>query len=136
MKKTIRKNWFKISVIILIGIIFVYLLLFISRQDKKENLSNNIECQQEGLKMHEKDILKGYKYQVPEFIFSKELETCLYKNVSISQGAEGERNWSPFIKDVYKNKILVAYTHDENNTNITAPSFYEAYNNFEKKYFK
>jgi hypothetical protein len=140
----IKENWFKISLLILIIIILICLSLFISNQNKRENLSNNIKCQQEGMNLHEienkelKENFFGIRNEMPEFKFSKELNTCLYKAIQISK-APGNSYLFYFITDVYKNKQLAAhltFTNDDVNKESSEMFSDEDYKNFERKYFK
>lgn len=123
MKKfTLKDNWFKIiiAIAILIIVVFVgyYFIIYLPKE-KKEYLTNQIRCRQEGNKLYLSEKEEGEKYASsmsnferilgyfiynPEFKFNKKLNTCLYK---------GEKRWgeeinfkSYFIKDVYTNKNI------------------------------
>jgi len=117
MKKFIKENWFKFSLIILILIIILSYFLFIKPiQERKETLANNIRCQQEGSKLSENDkksFLLGYdktkEYKIigdPEFKFINELNTCLYKGWN-STFNDNFYITNRFIEDVYSNKKLI-----------------------------
>lgn len=136
MKKFIKENWFKFSLMILILIIILSYFLFIKpTQGKKEDLVNNIKCQQEGFQLSEKDKKdffieheenKGYKdFGDIEYRFVKELNTCLYKYSTTTGGEYGYFNYK-FIKDAYTNKLLVEYN------NVTFPGKEPLYTNKEK----
>ena len=97
---------------ILLAILF-YQLSWKPRQESKENLANNIKCQQEGFQLFEKDKLsltnRDKALIPPEFRFVKELNTCLYSGNFIFYDSTGS-TFLVFIKDVYTNKMLTSYT--------------------------
>lgn len=117
MKNFIKENWFKAGLLIIaiIALAF-YLLLWQPAQEKRETLSNNIKCQQEGSQLFEKEqkaqkekdrIIKRV-FKEPEFRFNNELNTCLYQGAWTDLGASGDHIFY-FIKDVYTNKTLASY---------------------------
>jgi len=144
MNNFLKNNWFKIILVCIIIIILFFLFLFVSSHNKNETLSNNIKCQQEGFQIY-KTVSDSSKdnltYGNPEFKFSKELNTCLYKGVEISKGKENSYYFY-FIKDVYSNKQLVGYgilndyLDDSKDTDFSENSNYKEYKIFEAKYFK
>lgn len=147
MKKIIKGNWFKIGLLILVSIILVYLFLYMAGQNKKDTLSDNIKCQQVGMSLHkveQEELIEnfpGTRNEMPEFNFSKELNTCLYRAVQISR-VPGNSYKLYFIKDVYKNKQLVAYLVFSNypergiDKDYLEGTPYKEYKSFERKYFK
>lgn len=132
MKKFIKENWFKIIIILSIFfVVAVYLFIIKPSYDKKELIQNNINCQKEGYKIYEKDkkefdeeqkrysfcktsgdidCMDWTDFYEPEFIFSKELNTCLYKKETYVIGRQSSSGFFSIhhstIRDVYSNKIF------------------------------
>lgn len=120
----LRENWFKLSLLAIAIIVFLfYLLLWSPAQKKRETLSNNIKCQQEGSQLFEKEkkesatkegFFRNARYLEPEFRFNNELNTCLYKGASLL--IIKDITFFPFfIKDVYTNKPLASYSESKIN---------------------
>lgn len=138
MEKFAKQNLNKMLIILVIGL--VVLLYFQSSQGKKEELSNNIKCQQDGFKLFEKDKEELRNYEsynsAPKFKFIKELNTCLYAGVLYSDLPASYASYY-FIKDVYTN-IEIASKDNFNmkdgskSKNITNIGYY---NDLYYKYF-
>ena len=138
MKKFIKENWFKVILVLLIlAIILIYLFVIKPSQDKKELVQNNIKCQQEGYKMYEKEkeefytehqfpycktfsdfnCISAINFYEPEFLFNKDLNTCLYKQKTFLITVDKSSSFSfesYKIKDVYSNKIFKKQNITEN----------------------
>lgn len=125
MKDFIKENWFKLSfavAVILIGTsVAYYFFIYLPKKDldkvnennEKLFLVNQEKCQEDGMKLYNSDVREGegITFGIPEFKFSNELNTCLYKSMYV-----GGRYVSQFIKDVYTNKELASWDSimDEN----------------------
>jgi len=127
MKQFLKDNWFKIVITVAILIVAValgyYFAIYLPKEKaEKEYLNNQIKCQQEGVKLYEKEKLEGEKYADSisslerilgyfiygeEFKFNKKLNTCLYKGERYYGITVNFRRY--FIKDVYTNREILVW---------------------------
>jgi len=118
MNEFIKQNWFKI--IISLGVILVcvaigyyFMIYFPKEKATKEELANQIKCQQDGTELYKlqlKEQGQDGSFGNPEFKFNKNLKTCLYKNIYVS-GVSIDN----FITDVYTNKNIVEWLQFKSN---------------------
>ena len=106
MKNFLNENWFKVGLLFLASTsILFYVFSWQPLQKKKEQLANNIKCQQEGTQLLErmkKELSsKRSYYGKAEFRFVPELSTCLLKVSLTFESENGSIQYAHFIRDVY-----------------------------------
>lgn len=116
MNTFIKNNWFKLAIAISILIIAVvagyYFVIYLPKEKAdKDELSNQIKCQQEGTKLFERDVEEAKNSIIvisvgnPEFKFNNKMNTCLYKAEEfMSFSGSKFSTTTNFIKDAYTNK--------------------------------
>lgn len=139
----VRKIKVVILLLVILGLAF-YFFQVKSSQDRKEFLLNSIRCQQDGSQLFEKDkkdFLTDYDrteedktFNEAEYVFSKDLNTCLYKGSYSTLNSTGYYGYK-FIKDVYSNKLLIEYSNITSNGQEPLHGNKEKYEELENKYF-
>jgi len=117
MKKTISISIVSFLLISSVCIAYYFLIFLpnfkqqeLNKSNAEELLKKQIECQKNGLALHEKDLGNMEGALVPNFKFNEKLKTCLYKGGWTSSDAKAGFSISWFIKDVYTNKEIISYT--------------------------
>lgn len=131
----LKENWFKAGLIVaLIVALGFYWFSWKPMQEREDALAKNIKCQQDGMRLHEteKSGSSDQTYGDAEFVFSKELNTCLYRTI-VAESTTQYVSYTRLIKDVYTNKTLAFYTTyiKEDETNETFGDV-EAYRELEE----
>ena len=147
MNKFIKKNWFKLGILIImllgIGIFYItnYQNLDIKPYSDIEIVTLKQKCLKDGNDYISKNfptnlVIEKYPMNVSErFVYSPELKTCL---VNISR-ITLPLHWYYAVIDIYAEKEIVAYSFDKTDeeswTSQTFKDNYKKYNEMKNKYF-
>jgi len=141
MRNFFKENWFKAGLLVLASVsILFYVFSWQPSQKKKEQLANNIRCQEDGTHLLErikKELSSKESYDKAEFRFVLELNTCLFNGARTARGNNDSTYfYSHFIKDVYTNMDLARYDTFVNDDGQGSDfGEVEEYNLLEIKYF-
>ena len=138
MDNFIKENWFKVGMVISILILAIFIFKSPLEISDADYLKLSIQCREDGEKLlqEDKNTATQYKYKEgivncyymePNFIFNRELNTCLYsggyscelqnkQTEGVFKGLPSTR-WNRRIVDVYSNKSF-ADVYVENSSNV------------------
>lgn len=146
MKLNSRRIFIVITLILLALLVGYYFLIFAPVRNSKNNqtqLQNKIKCNDAGEKYVSKNTDEntpyGAIYDKPEYSFSKELNTCLYRKEFSIFLADGTLSSSDFsIIDIYSNRVIASvFQHYDLAGNYNAVrGDKEKYSLFVDKYFQ
>jgi len=119
MKEFIKENWFRLGILTIVSVFgFYYFFIIIPKEEQREGLKDlelkkNI-CRELGEEYRKKETEESpnYVFMNYEYIYNKELKTCLYKSGFMSC-SPAPCSYSNYVIDLNTNKdVINSYYYD------------------------